>query len=69
MSNISIVVKDSPNIRQNKYEHAIPSAEMDEFEIVGLLGDGNGRSCERHAVCGVSVEVGDILRTKECVVN
>jgi hypothetical protein len=42
---------------------------MEQYEIVGLKASDNGRSCERHHVCGDSVQEGDILRMKECVVN
>jgi hypothetical protein len=40
---------------------------MNEYEIVGLYKESNGRSCERHRVCGEVVKIGDILRMKQCV--
>ena len=39
--------------------------EIQEVEIFGLHGNNNGRSCARHAVCGVHVSEGDVLRMKE----
>lgn len=42
---------------------------MHTFEIVGLNGVGNGRSCEIHECCGSCVMVGDVLRLKSVVVN
>jgi hypothetical protein len=42
---------------------------MNEFEIVGLFEDSNGRSCERHRVCGDTVRVGDVLRMKKTIVE
>lgn len=40
-----------------------------EVELYGLYGSSNGRYCERHAVCGECVVVGDILRLKRTVVK
>jgi hypothetical protein len=40
---------------------------MNEYEIVGLHEESNGRSCERHRVCGEVVKIGDVLRMKQCV--
>lgn len=40
-----------------------------EVELVGLEGSSNGRSCTVHSVCGVSVQVGDVLRLVPCVVT
>ena len=38
-----------------------------DLEIVGLRGSNNGRSCERHEVCGADVDVGDVLRLVPCI--
>ena len=40
-----------------------------DFEIVGLSSFTNGRSCSFHAVCGVHVNPGDVLRLKETQVT
>ena len=37
-------------------------------DIVGLTKSSNGRSCERHGVCGEYVMVGDVLILHKCVV-
>jgi hypothetical protein len=42
---------------------------LSELEIVGLSESDNGRSCHRHAVCGESVRVGDVLRMKIAIVH
>ena len=40
-----------------------------DFEIIGLSSFTNGRSCSLHAVCGVHVNAGDVLRLKETQVT
>ena len=40
-----------------------------DFEIVGLSSFTNGRRCSLHAVCGLHVNPGDVLRLKEMQVN
>ena len=40
-----------------------------DFEIVGLSSFTNGRSCSLHAVCGVHVNPGDVLRLKKTQVT
>ena len=40
-----------------------------DFEIVGLSSFTNGRSCSLHAVCGLHVNPGDVLRLKATQVN
>ncbi len=40
-----------------------------DFEIVGLLQANNGRSCCQHAICGVHLENGDLVRLVNCVVT
>lgn len=40
-----------------------------DIEVVGLTSSTNGRSCSVHAVCGDSVEAGDILRLVPCLVT
>ena len=42
---------------------------MIRIEIVGLVGEGNGRSCEIHKCCGESVQVGDVLRLRQVVLE
>jgi hypothetical protein len=40
-----------------------------DIEIVGLHSPTNGRSCSIHAVCGVNVRKGDLLRVVRTVVS
>jgi hypothetical protein len=40
-----------------------------DFEIVGLYGSTNGRSCCFHKTCGKDVEVGSLLRLVRTVVD
>jgi hypothetical protein len=54
-------------------EEGIPGvAHMPErlwVEIVGLNSGSGERSCNRHDICGKSVEVGDYLRLKNTIVT
>jgi len=44
------------------------AVDVRDGELVGLHSSTLGRSCERHAVCGQQVEVGDFIRLKKEVV-
>jgi hypothetical protein len=46
-----------------------PENPFSDFEIYGLNGSSNGRSCSSHACCGLQVKVGDIVRLKKTVVD
>ena len=48
---------------------AARDASISHLEVVGLHGQTNGRSCERHECCGRAVVVGDVLRIKRGVAN
>jgi hypothetical protein len=45
-----------------------PQGSID-LEVVGLMGVGNGRSCNIHQCCGAEVKVGDLLRLVKTVVT
>ena len=49
------------NLGTNRYNH--------DIEICGLQNSTNGRSCSIHNVCGLSVQVGDILRLRQSVAD
>jgi hypothetical protein len=40
-----------------------------DFEMVGLHGVTNGRSCNLHVCCGTHVVVGDVVRLKKTIVE
>ena len=58
-----------PNDRHFTVNFKINKNMAKEIELVGLKNDANGRSCERHEVCGAVVMVGDVLRLKRAVVT
>ena len=39
---------------------------MHDFEVVGLLSPGNGRSCTLHSCCGEDVMFGNVLGLVAC---
>ena len=38
-----------------------------DFEIVGLRASTNGRSCTKHACCGMHVKCNDLVKVKKTV--
>jgi hypothetical protein len=50
------------------YQVTPPQGDVD-LEVVGLMGIGNGRSCNIHQCCGAAVQVGDLLRLVKTVVT
>jgi hypothetical protein len=44
-------------------------ASLPDFEMIGLFGSSNHRSCERHAECGKYVNKNDTLRLVSCLVE
>lgn len=40
-----------------------------DVEIVGLNASSNGRSCCQHAICGVSLQVGDVVKLVDTMVE
>jgi hypothetical protein len=48
----------------NRVDSSLP-----DFEMIGLFGSSNHRSCERHAACGQFVNKNDTLRLVSCLVD
>jgi hypothetical protein len=44
-------------------------ASLPDFEMIGLFGSSNHRSCERHQTCGKHVNRNDTLRLVSCLVE
>jgi hypothetical protein len=45
------------------------NATLPDFEMIGLFGSSNHRSCERHPCCGKFVNKNDTLRLVSCLVD
>jgi hypothetical protein len=66
-----VAVEDSPfsPVHADEDEEDDDEDPISDFEIVGLLGSTNGRSCNLHDACGSQVHVGDVVRLKRTLVN
>jgi hypothetical protein len=66
-----VAVEDAPfaAVHADEDEEDDDEDPISDFEIVGLIGTSNGRSCSEHTCCGSQVVVGDLFRLKKTLVS